>query len=131
MNLDQPQSQADDSIPQARPFREILTDAIHYWEPRRIAYNLSLALVVTAWIAFSWPHFRPAMKFESLVLMAVLAVWANICYCAAYLADVPMQFSFFRQRWLHWRWGLWTGGMLFAVLLANYWIADEIFPFVR
>ncbi|MGH9715735.1 MAG: hypothetical protein ACRD4R_03265 [Candidatus Acidiferrales bacterium] len=114
-----------------RPFRHILTDAIGYWEPRRIAYNSVLAVVVIAWIAFSWPHFRPVMKFESLVLLAVLAVWANICYCAAYLVDFPMQLSFFRQRWVRWRWGLWVGGMLFATLLANYWIADEIFPYVH
>jgi hypothetical protein len=26
---------------------------------------------------------------------------------------------------------LWVIGTLFAILLANYWIADEIYPFVR
>lgn len=112
-------------------FREILSDAIRYWEPRRIAYNLILAAIVIAWVAFTWPHFRGALRFESLVLLVVLATWANICYCAAYFADVPMQLSFFRKRWLRWRWSLWTCGMLFAILLANYWIADEIFPYVR
>jgi hypothetical protein len=131
MNVDESALQPNDDHQHAKPFREILTDAIRYWEPRRIAYNVILTLVVLAWITVSWPHFRPIVKFEGLVLMAVLAVWANICYCAAYLADVPMQFSFFRQRWLRWRWGLWTGGMLFAILLANYWIADEIFPYVH
>ncbi len=114
-----------------RPFREVLSDAIRYWEPRRVAYNLILTSVVIAWVVVSWPHFRPAMRWESLVLMAVLAVWANICYCAAYVVDFPMQFSFFRQRWLRWRWSLWVSGMLFATLLAHYWIADEIFPYVR
>jgi hypothetical protein len=29
------------------------------------------------------------------------------------------------------RWGLWVIGTLFAVLLANYWIVDEIYPFVQ
>ncbi|HVB85753.1 MAG TPA: hypothetical protein VNK23_03695 [Candidatus Dormibacteraeota bacterium] len=120
-----------DLSPAANPAREIMTDAIRYWEPRRIGYNVVLAAVVIAWIAFSWPHFRPAIKFESIVLLAVLAMWANICYCAAYLIDFPMQFSFFRSGWQRWRWGLWTFGMMFAVLVANYWIADEIFPYVR
>ncbi len=124
-----PQSNSSDKPPNT--FREVLSDAIRYWEPRRVAYNLILAMIVIAWVALSWPHFRPAMKFEFLVLMAVLAVWANICYCAAYLVDFPMQFSLFQERWLRWRWGLWVGGMLFATLLANYWIADEIFPFVH
>jgi len=112
-------------------WREILSNAIRYWEPRRIAYNLILAAIVIAWVAFSWPHFRPALKFESLVLVAVLAVLANICYCSAYLADLAMQYSNFRRLWVRWRWGLWVCGMLFATLLANYWIADEIFPYVR
>jgi hypothetical protein len=111
--------------------REILSDAIGYWEPRRIAYNLILAAIVIAWVVFRWPHFRPAMKFESLVLMAVLAVLANICYCSAYLVDLAMRYSNFRRLWVRWRWGLWVCGMLFATLLANYWIADEIFPNVR
>jgi len=111
--------------------RAILTEAIRFWEPRRIAYNLILAAIVIAWVALSWPHFRPAMKFEFVVLLAILFMWANICYCAAYLADVVMQYSFFRREWLRWRWGLWTFGMMFAALLANYWIADEIFPFVH
>jgi hypothetical protein len=26
------------------------------------------------------------------------------------------------------RWGLWILGTLFAFVLANYWIADEIYP---
>jgi hypothetical protein len=112
-------------------WREILSNAIRYWEPRRIAYNLILAAIVIAWAAFSWPHFRPALKFESLVLVAVLAVLANICYCSAYLVDLAMQYSNFRSLWVRWRWGLWVCGMLFATLLANYWIADEIFPYVR
>ena len=112
-------------------FREILSDAIRFWEPRRIAYNLILTAIVLAWVAFSWPHFLPAMRFESLVLMAVLAVLANICYCSAYLVDLAMQYFNFRRLWVRWRWSLWVFGMLFATLLANYWIADEIFPFVR
>ena len=128
-NNPSPGSSSADNSPNL--WREICSDAIRYWEPRRIAYNLVLTAIVVAWIAFSWPHFLPALRFESLVLMAVLAAGANICYCAAYLVDFPMQFSFFRKRWLRWRWGLWVGGMLFATLLANYWIADEIFPFVR
>jgi hypothetical protein len=27
--------------------------------------------------------------------------------------------------------GLWTVGVIFAVVIANYWIADEIYPFIR
>jgi hypothetical protein len=30
-----------------------------------------------------------------------------------------------------WRRQLWVLGMLLAFLLTNYWIADEIYPFVN
>jgi hypothetical protein len=61
----------------------------------------------------------------------VLSILANVVYCTAYLADVPMQYSLFRAAWRQWRWSLWTVGMIFAVVIANYWIADEIYPYVR
>jgi hypothetical protein len=123
------QSQSPDTSPPA-PFRELLTDAVRYWEPRRIVYNLVLAAVVLGWIVFSWPHFRPALTLSSLLLLAILALLANACYCAAYLMDIPMKGSSLAMIWKRRRWGLWLIGTLFAILLANYWIIDEIYPFV-
>ena len=109
--------------------RGILDDAIRYWEPRRLAYNLVLALVVIAWVASTWPHFRGALTLESLLALVILAILANVCYCAAYLVDIPMQYSSFCVVWRRRRWLLWVVGMLFAVALSNYWIADEIYPY--
>jgi hypothetical protein len=111
--------------------RSIFIDSLRYWELRRIAYNLILAAIFMAWIVISWPHFRGAFTWPHLVALAVLAMLANLCYCAAYLADIPMQFSSFRNLWRRRRWMLWLGGMLFATLLTNYWIVDEIYPFVQ
>jgi hypothetical protein len=111
--------------------REILTDAFRYWELRRIAYNCVLSGVVVAWLVLTWPHFRPALKLDSLLLFLILAMLANVCYCAAYFADIPMQYTLFRATWRRRRWSLWWVGVLLAVVLANYWIADEIFPYVR
>ena len=109
--------------------RRILGDAIRYWEPRRLGYSLILVAVVVGWLALTWPHFRGAFTLESLLSLSVLAVLANVCYCAAYLADVPMQSSTFRAVWRRRRWALWLAGTLFAIALANYWIADEIYPY--
>ncbi len=117
--------------PQSGQLREILTDAIRYWERRRIVYNFLLAAVGIIWIAATWPHFRPVFTWSSLLALVVLAMVANLCYCAAYVADLPMQLSSFRSPWRHWRWSLWLTGMLFAILLTNYWIADEIYSFVH
>ena len=108
--------------------REVLSDAIRFWEPRRIVYNLALAAVVLVFAAASWMRIRDRISFELLLALLVLAVLANVCYCAAYLVDVPLQFSEHRTFWRHWRWLLWLFGVLFAVALAWYWTGDEILP---
>jgi hypothetical protein len=84
--------------------------------------------VTFAWIAGTWPHFRPALTLSTLPPMAVLALLANVCYCAAYLVDIPIQRSSFGAVWKRRRWGLWLMGTLFAIVLASYWIVDEIYP---
>lgn len=111
-------------------FRSILDDALQYWERARLAYNLVLAAVVALWVLLTWPHFRPALNFASLGLMFILAVLANICFCAAYIPDFALQYSSWQQQWRRRRWLLWLIGTLFAVAITNYWIADEIYPFV-
>lgn len=113
------------------PLRHSLANAAHYWEPRRILYNLLLTAVALIWIVVSWPHFRPAFNLPSLLPILVLALLANFCYCAAYFIDVPVQHSAIAASWRRWRWLLWLLGTLFAIFLENYWIADEIYPFVR
>jgi hypothetical protein len=117
--------------PPTGPSSGFLADAIRFWELRRIFYNLALASVVLLWVTVSWPHFRPAFTLISLLQLAVLALLANLCYCAAYLVDLPMQGSPLSSVWKRRRWALWVVGTLFAILFENYWIADEIYPFVR
>ncbi|SRR5216683_6038333 len=112
-------------------FGALLADAVRFWEPRRLVYNLVLAAVVAAWLVGTWPHFRPALTLSSLTIMSVLALLANVCYCAAYFMDIPMQYSSVGAVWRRRRWGLWLVGMLFAIVFENYWVADEIYPFVR
>jgi hypothetical protein len=118
--------------------KQPLADALRYWEVRRLLYNVVLALVALGWLAFTWPHFRPAANLmwippgeqhTVLVLLTVLALSANICYTAAYLVDIPLLVSF--APWRRRRWVLWLAGTIFAILLENYWIADEIYPFVN
>jgi hypothetical protein len=112
-------------------FRESLADAIRFWEPRRVVYNLVLSTVVVVWLMATWPHFRVALTVSSLLLLSILALLANACYCAAYFVDISMQRSSLSNMWKHRRWGLWLAGTLFAIILANYWIVDEIYPFVH
>lgn len=108
-----------------------LVGAARFWEPRRLLYNLLLFGVCVIWVVRSWPHFRPAMTLESLGIMTVLALLANVCYCAAYLAEVLIQNATSSAAWNRQRWAIWVVGTLLAILFENYWIADEIYPFVK
>ena len=105
--------------------------ALRYWEPRRIAYNLVLAAVLAAWLVLTWPHFRPALGGRALLQLLTLAAIANVAYCAAYGAEVAARHCAFRDTWKSRRWILWLAGTLFAVVLECYWIADEIYAYVR
>lgn len=109
-------------------FRQYIDEAVRFWEPRRILYNLVLTAVTVFWFVLGWSHFRPGLNLQMLLAFLILAGIANICYCAAYLVDVPLQYSSFRAVWRRRRWWLWLAGVLFAVLLASYWINDEIYP---
>jgi hypothetical protein len=40
---------------------ESLREAIRYWEPRRIWFNLALSALAAAWVAATWPHFQHAL----------------------------------------------------------------------
>jgi hypothetical protein len=125
-NISNPQSSRN-----SRPssLREAFAEAIRFWEPRRIIYNLLLMTVAFLWGALTWPHFRPALQLQPFLALSVLALLANICYCAAYLVEAAMLGGTFRSVWKNrQRWGLWVVGTLFAILLANYWIVDEIYP---
>src|SRR5271154_3327948 len=89
------------------PSRPILYDAIHFWELRRLLYNLALTAAAIFWLVATWPHFRPALTLHSLFLLSILALMANACYCAAYLVDIPMQLTTFGTIWKRHRWILW------------------------
>ena len=130
--MDTPQSTPPSPLsgPGSLEFRDVITDAIRYWEPRRIGYNVVLAGIVLGWIVLTWPHFRSAFNWSSVLAVFVLAVLANGCYCAAYVVDVVVQYSAFRDLWRRGRWDRWLIGVAFAGVITFCWIADEIYPSV-
>jgi hypothetical protein len=69
--------------------RPVFTDAVRFWEPRRLFYNLVLLAAALSWLAATWPHFRPALALTPILMLSVLALLANVCYSAAYLSTSP------------------------------------------
>jgi len=104
--------------------REILTDALRYWEWRRLFYNLALGAVVLFDFGRSLPWSQEDLQFNVqfrvVLVLFLLAVLANIAYCAAYLVEVLVQFSDFREAWRRSRFGLWLLGTAFALVLTHF-----------
>ncbi|MCI0351787.1 MAG: hypothetical protein L0Z53_20395 [Acidobacteriales bacterium] len=100
--------------------REHATDAIRYWEPKRILYNLSLAAIVILYFSLNLPRSSAFLTLNGLLFLFVLAVLANMAYCTAYVVDIFVQGSGFRQLWLAYRWVLFTVGLAFAMVIARY-----------
>lgn len=102
---------------------EILTDAIRYWELRRIPYNAILVAIVAALFLTGWPASLGRITANTAELIFVLAVLANVAYCAAYVVDVAVQSSGYRSTWKRHRWALFAVGVLFASVLARFFAA--------
>ena len=79
--------------------RDALTDAIRYWELRRIVYNAVLVVVVFIVFVLQWPASRAALTADLVQTLFILAVLANVAYCAAYVVDVVAQYSGFQPTW--------------------------------
>jgi amino acid transporter len=104
----------------AKPVRDAITVALRYWEPRRLPFNGVLFAVVAICFMIGWPASRQVLNFDSILGLFVLAVLANVAYCAAYIPDIVIQQSELREKWLRWRWLLLWVGTLFAAAITYF-----------
>ncbi len=100
--------------------RDYLTDAIKFWEPGRILYNLSLAAVVIIYFAIGYPQSKSTLTIDFCLGLFMLAVIANVAYCAAYVVDIFAQASGFRELWQRYRKLLLVIGTLFAAIITRF-----------
>jgi hypothetical protein len=100
--------------------RDHTTEAIKYWEPRRLLYNLALAAVVAITFCLNLPASKAAITIDAVLWLFLLAVLANVAYCAAYIVDIFVQVSAFKQQWQQFRWLLFALGLAFAAVLSRY-----------
>lgn len=103
--------------------REAVSNALKFWEPRRIIYNLVLvAIVIGHFFYFSktLANMKSIMSFDGVLGLFLLAVLANVAYCAAYPVDLFAQWSSYREVWLRYRWLLFILGLIFAAILTRF-----------
>jgi len=100
--------------------RELTTDALRYWEIRRLFFNALLALIVLGHFAASWPESGHSVTFDGVLGLFLLAVLANVAFSVVYVADVFIQVSGFRASRARWRWLLLAVGFAFAGVLTHF-----------
>jgi hypothetical protein len=93
--------------------KEIVTDCLRYWEPRRIAFNAVLALVVTGSLVYNQPPLT-ALGWQPVIGLLFAAVLANVLYCSAYAVDLLIQQFDYQAVWRQYRWLLWVAGTALA-----------------
>lgn len=108
----------------AESLRESVTDAMKFWEPRRVVYNAALAIIVIGYFAADYPHSKSTLTIDTVFVLFLLAVLANTAYCTAYIADLFAQASGFREAWRKFRWILFAIGLAFAAILTRFFAMD-------
>jgi hypothetical protein len=100
--------------------RDAASNAIRYWEMRRIVYNAILAAIVIAYFGMAYPASKSALTADSILGIFLLAVIANVLFCSAYIVDIFAQLTDFRETWLRFRWILFLVGVCFAGIVTRF-----------
>ena len=106
--------------------RNITSDALSYWERRRLIYNLVLAAVVLGYFAAGLPKSVYAITVDRSLGLFALAVLANVAYCAAYVPDVFAQLAGLGERWRRSRWTVFAVGCGLASVIARGIVKGEL-----
>jgi hypothetical protein len=114
------------SFMETHSIRESVTAAIRFWEPRRLIYNGVLASIVLIYFGLNYPASKAVVSIDSISILFLLAVFANIAYCAAYLVDIFVRSSSYLEQWRKYRWLVFVIGLLFATIITRF-IAAGVF----
>jgi hypothetical protein len=79
-----------------------------------------LPVIVVAYFFAGYPASKAVLSIDFALGLFLLAVVANVAYCAAYLADVFVQASGFRDVWQRMRWVLFMIGTTFAAIITRF-----------
>ena len=108
------------------PFRSQVLSGLQFWEPLRLLYNLILTAIVITYFAIGYPLSKADLSVDFCLGLFLLAVIANVAYCAAYIVDIFAQASGFRETWQRYRKLLFVIGTLFAAIITRF-VAMSLF----
>ena len=106
----------------------LVAQGLRYWEPRRFVYNGVLGLVVVAEFLLAWPGSRAKVSLDLMLGIFLLAVLANIAYCAVYLVDLFVQFSGLETAWRRGRVVVLLVGTALAAALTHFFAKAAFGP---
>jgi len=101
--------------------RNNVSNAIRFWEPMRLVYKVVLAAIVLFYFFRGFPASRQSASFDGFLFLLLLVVLANVAYCCAYVVDMFVQLSAYRDFWRKNRWILFVIGLLIAAILTRFW----------
>jgi len=93
-------------------------------------YNLILGLIVVAYFIAGLPESSENISVDGILGFLLLAIIANVLFCAAYIPDIFAQLSAFRGIWIRFRWILFTIGLIFSAIITR-WISITSFGLLR
>jgi hypothetical protein len=112
----------------AQTLRESVTGAIRYWEPRRLIYNAVLAAIILIYFGLNYPASKSILSVNFVLSVFLLAVLANVAYCAAYPVDVFVSASNYREEWRKYRWIVFIIGLSFAAIITRFFALGMFQP---
>lgn len=85
-----------------------------------MVYNGVLAAVGLIYFGLNYPAAKSFLSIDSVLSLFLLAVLANVAYCAAYPVDIFVSVSSYGEKWRRHRWILFAIGLIFAAIIARY-----------
>jgi hypothetical protein len=94
-------------------------NALRYWEPRRVVYNVVLVIVMIGLVIARGRGSHVTMTWDRLPRFLYLALLMNICYFAAYIVDLLVCFSKHQSALPVWRWLAFVVGTILAAFITT------------
>jgi len=97
-------------------------EAMRYWEPRRIFYNVVILLVIGASCMISGGGASLTLALREMLSLLLILMTANVVYCIAYVLDLyALLYGGAERGWHFLRPLCYYGGLILAAGLTRLW----------